>query len=331
MVLRGIDFGPIGGGSGALSFFGEGYWPHKVYKKLFPYAFCPELLTFCAKTMTLPPRRGKRYGEEGNLELAADGVSPKEWFPDCIKMGVRGFLGGYMANAVGLANMGARWLLDQEKWQKRTEPFFLSFASVEKERADVLLEAKNFRVLIEFWKDAFRAPFGLQVNISCPNTGIDMSTAAYNAEAQLDVFSELGIPLVLKFSTETPVNLICNITKHPACDAIIVSNTIMWGEGRYVEWNKLFGSKGVSPLARYGGGGLSGAPCLPEVRKVIGYLVTRRGFDKPIIASGGISRPRDIDAVKKIGARGVEVATALFTCPWGIRDLVERSHEVFPS
>lgn len=158
-----------------------------------------------------------------------------------------------------------------------------------------------------------------------------MITTACNAEAQLDVFSELGIPLVLKFSTETPVNLICNIAKHPACDAIIISNTIPWKEGRDIKWNKLFGRKGVSPLAHYGGGGLSGAPCLPEVRKVIGYLVIRRGFDKPIIASGGISRPRDIDAVKKIGVRGVEVATAVTARPWLLRNLVEHAHEVFPS
>ena len=46
MQLRGVDYGPIWAASGALGFFGEGYWFH---------TFGPSLdkLTFVAKTVTL--------------------------------------------------------------------------------------------------------------------------------------------------------------------------------------------------------------------------------------------------------------------------------------
>ena len=328
MILGGIDFGPAWAGSGALGFWGEGYRFHRLYDILCMGMFCPEKLTLTAKTTTLYPRRGKTYGEEGNMELSENGISPKHLFPDCIKIGMHGFLGGYALNAVGLAGLGAKELLARDQWQNLRAPFFLSFMSLEK-GDKAIEEMRAFKDLLKAHLPFFHAPVGLQINLSCPNAGVDLDAAAREAITALDIFSELGIPLVLKFNTLISVEVVCKICEHPACDAIIISNTIPWGkEEKKIPWTKLFGNKGESPLARYGGGGLSGAPLLPLICDWI-KAARKAGITKPINAGGGILHPRDVDRVKAAGADGISVASALMLRPWRLSRIIGRAHEVF--
>ncbi len=328
MRLRGIEFGPIWAGSGALGFFGEGYWFHSIFKMIFRDRFCPEKLTLAAKTTTRFARRGKKYKEDGNMELALDSISPKQLFPDCIKVGIRGFFRGYMLNAVGLSGPGLWTLLAMKKWQQIDKPFFISFMSLKK-GDEAIEEMVSFVLTFKPFLSEFSAPVGLQINLSCPNAGVDLEHASKEALSALDIFSELGIPLVLKFNTLISVEVVQKICEHPACDAIIISNTLPWGsKGTGVSWGSLFGSGEKSPLAKYGGGGLSGAPLLPLVCDWI-YYARKAGITKPINAGGGILHPRDVDRVKASGADGISVASVCVLRPWRLRKIVDRAHEVF--
>lgn len=326
MKLRGIDFGPVWAGSGSMGFFsGDEYWFHRHYRKVFGERFCPERLTFVAKTATLSLRRGKKFGEEGNMELADDGVSPKQRRPDCISATPLGFMGGYMLNAVGLSNMGIRWLLIQKEWQKRKDPFFLSFMPVLHDEG-MVQETRAFARILKQELLCFRAPVGLQINLSCPNAGADFGKVAGNALAVLDILSELNIPIVPKLSISTPIEAVYEISRHPACDALVCFNTIPYEKHEYVAWQKLFPFG--SPLVKYGGGGLSGAPLLPLVCERIRAL-RGQGITKPINASGGILHPRDVVSAKKAGADGISIATALVFRPWNVRAIYECAHKIF--
>src|SRR3989344_980370 len=116
MILRGVDFGRVWSASGVQAFFGEGY---PFHKKLGPLGPKFDGMTFVAKTTTLSFR-------EGNMPLEDDHTQ-EELFPSCIK--VKPFK-GVVLDAVGLSGPGARVLLASGKWQRRINPFFISFMSV---------------------------------------------------------------------------------------------------------------------------------------------------------------------------------------------------------
>lgn len=318
MILRGIDFGPAWIGSSALWFFGEGHWTHRYYSMLFGRRFCPHEFTFVAKTTTVESRLGKKYGEEGNMELNDD-FTPKQLLPDCISSK---FIAGEMLNAVGLSGPGARKLFERGEWQERTEPFFLSFMTTKKGE-EAVSQMREFNGMLWWHMCYFRAPIGLQINLSCPNAGVDLEEAARDACIALDIFAPLGIPLVLKFNVLISVDVVKKITEHPACDAILVSNTIPYGKHASIDWYS-----DVSPLAQYGGGGLSGAQLLSPVCEWI-KLARKAGITKPINAGGGILCSADVDQVKKAGADGISIATAVTLRPWRLRSILERANEVF--
>lgn len=323
LVLRGIDFGTAWLGSGAGGFFGEGYRFHKLYSTLFGGRFCPKRFTLTAKTTTIESRLGKNYGQEGNMELRSD-FTPEELFPDCIVAGLTGFYLGEMLNAVGLAGPGALQLFLRNEWQNIKQPFFLSFMTTRK-RDDAIREMEQFAKLFKAYLLCFCAPVGLQINLSCPNAGVDLEKAAQDALVALDIFAPLGIPLVLKFNVLVPVDVVKKIAEHPACDAIHISNTIPYGKiPEKIHW----WTGKVSPLAPYGGGGLSGSQLLPLVCEWV-KEARRAGITKPINAGGGVLSARDVYRLKEAGADGISIATAVALRPWRLRSILERAEEVF--
>ena len=108
---------------------------------------------------------------------------------------------------------------------------------------------------------------------------------------------------------------------HPGCDAIIMSNTIPWGQlPDRIDWKGLFGTD-VSPVAKYGGGGLSGKPLLPIVTDWIrGARV--KGVVKPIVAGGGILSKADADRMLDAGADAVELGSVAFLRPWRVQGII---------
>ena len=160
MKLREIDFGNVLGASGVQGFFGEGYWFHKAWSLFGLLDF--KSITFVAKTATLLPHKG-------NMSLTRS-YTPKNPFPGCVKIKLRR---GVMLNSIGLSNPGLGALLDTGKWQERTKPFFLSIMSLADTSQKRLEEFSIMVEMIGLCKDSFSAPFGLQINLSCPNNRHD--------------------------------------------------------------------------------------------------------------------------------------------------------------
>jgi len=303
MLLRGTNFGYVLNASGARNFDGSGWWYHRVFGWTgLDYTGS----TFVAKTTTLEARLG-------NMLLY--GLHPVEKMPDCIR--VYPWKGAAL-NAVGLSGPGADALLQSGVWQAQEKPFFLSFMSVARDTTERMSELFRFVGLLARHLP-FQAPVALQMNFSCPNVGLDPRKLITEIRESLTVAGTLGIPLVPKINVTFPQDVILALQGHQELDAIAVSNTIPWGH-ESIDWQKLFGTT-VSPLAHFGGGGLSGSPLLPLVVAWIRQL-RQMGFEKPIIGGGGILDRGDADRMVEAGADAVELGSVAMLRPWRVQGII---------
>jgi dihydroorotate dehydrogenase len=258
----------------------------------------------------------------------------KRLFPKCIVVKPRK---GVVLNSVGLSGPGARAIFEMGELQKLDKPFFLSFMSVASTKANRLAESIQFATLLGSVASEFSAPFGLQVNLSCPNTGHDPSEIAKEAWETLGVYHDLrngfNVPIVPKFNVLYPVEAVADLQRR--CDGICISNTIPWGQlPADVDWHRLFDVKvcgGVetrhSPLADLGGGGLSGRPLLPLVEEWV-KAARGRGVKLPINAGGGILHPRDVDVLAKAGADSVFLGSIAILRGWRLQATIRRAHKL---
>lgn len=327
MKLRGIEFGNVLGASGAQGFFGEGYWFHRFWK---PFGLDFTGMTFVAKTTTL-------NGREGNMPMQEDGITPREFMPRCIfpnfsrvkniPISIRMFLNGLMLNAVSLSGPGAEPLLETGRWQDLTERFFISVMSVARTAEERILEIRSFVKKLAQYMPDFKSKFGLQINISCPNVGLNIDELVYEAETHLDIASELEVALMPKFNVLTPVTVAKQIAEHPSCDALCISNTIPWGKlPERINWKKLFGTD-VSPLAEFGGGGLSSWPLLPLVEEWV-REARKIGIIMPINAGGGMLAPRDVNTLARAGASSVFLGSIASLRPWRVKATIRYANQL---
>lgn len=323
-TLRGIDFPPAMNASGARGFFGEGYWYHEPYKWL---GLSFKGIGFVSKTTTMQARLEPNKSL-GNMPMMPDGITPKEWFPKTI---ITKPLSGVALNAVGLSGPGAPDLLARLHWYVLSAtpwPWFLSFMSLEKTMDERLQELKAFVALFLPTIHAFNLPVGLEINFSCPNVSVRHASLAEEIGQALDIADELNIPVQMKLNALAPIADICEVSKHRACDAITMGNTIPWGAfPERINWQELFGSE-ISPLARFGGGGLSGPPLRPIhcqwIRNARQY-----GITKPIWGCGGVDSAEAVDEYAVAGANGVQIGTVCMLRPWQVLRIRQRAYEVF--
>ena len=311
MRIRGIDFGRVWGASGVQGFFGEGYWFHHWLR---PLGLNFDHATFVAKTGTL-------YGCKGSMPLT-DAWHPAERFPKCIKIA---WQRGYALNAVGLSGPAFVHLFETKKWQKRTLPFFISFMAIGSTPAARLDELRRFIRLFQSYRRSFITSVGLQLNYSCPNTGHDTRALVEEVEAGIREASALDIPLIPKFNISLSPEDAVRIGAHPACDGICISNTIPWGAyPEKIDWESLFGSK-ESPLACFGGGGLSGKPLFPLV---LDWVARAReaGFTKHLNAGGGILSTSDAHRMLHAGADSLSLGSVAFLRPWRVKRIIAKSN-----
>ena len=312
MKLQGIDFGNVLGASGVQGFFGEGYWFHKAYKVL---GMDLSAMTFVSKTATAHPKKG-------NMPLTKH-YTPRQLVPRCIRVRMGR---GAILNAVGLSNPGLCALLEVGEWQRRTKPFFISLTSVANTRQ---ARCREFQCMMEQLRSVrhFSAPFGVQINLSCPNIeSINFEDMIQESEEVLTIMGELGVPVMAKYGIATVwIDALVRLEDHPACDAICVSNTIPFGWPR-INWEKVWGSE-TSPLERYeyGGGGLSGAPLSRIVPRWISRL-RKAGFTKPINGGGGILHPSDVDRYHRYGASSIFLGSVVILRPWRIRAIIDHAN-----
>lgn len=326
MRLRGVEFGSVFNASGARGFAGEGYWFHRLWR---PFGLSYEGSTFVSKTTTLTPRGG-------NMVLGED-HRPARLLPDCIV--VKPF-SGVVLNAVGLSGPGLAALATGAgavgtsraaagPWAAGLPegPVVLSVMSVADTSSRRTCEVARMVSLLEPLVDALgRSRVAIQVNVSCPNVGVNPANLAAEARVYLNDVEALGVGVMVKLNAIVPVDVAVRVADHPACDAVVVSNTIPWGKlPDRIDWAGIFGTD-VSPLARYGGGGLSGAPLLPVVVDWIAEA-RRVGLRKPVVGGGGILSEGDADRVLDAGASAVELGSVSILRPWRVRGIIRHVDE----
>lgn len=307
-----IDFGNVLGASGVQGFFREGYWFHKVWK---PFGLDFAGITFVAKTATLLPHKG-------NMRLTRR-YMPKNPLPRCIR--VKPWR-GVMLNSVGLSNPGISALLGTGRWQEHTEPFLLSITSLADTSQRRLEELRIMVEMIGFCRNSFSAPFGLQINLSCPNTGHNSYELISESAKVLETASMLGVPLMPKYSiASAPIQAVLQLNGHRNCDAICVSNTLPFG-WKEIDWQSVWGST-TSPLAKYGGGGLSGRALRPLVCEWIARL-RDAGFTKPINGGGGILSPEDVKHYHNAGASSIFLGSFAVMRPWRKKAIMNQANKL---
>jgi dihydroorotate dehydrogenase len=320
MKIRGIDFGNVWAGSGSMGFFGGGYWFHKFWRwkrlKWLSWMGIDPLdlsdVCFVSTTATIDP-------VEGNMPLADD-FEPKEWFPRCIKTKWRK---AAMLNSKRFSNPGLPALLDSGRWQERKRPFWISLGSISEKPADRLRDFERMARALEPYRKQFKAPFGLQPNPSCINTGHDLRALMAESFQMLDILGSLGVPLVPKYSIEgTSARGVLQLQDSPHCDGICVSNTVSY---KYAGLGKKIWGREVSPLAHLGGGAISGPELCPMVCSWI-CQAREIGFAKYINGGGGVF---DRDAVVRFwdaDANSVYIASVIPMRPWRVKSIIDQAN-----
>jgi len=335
IALRGVRFESVIDASGVRNFHQKGYPFHLLFF-LFGLRFHGS--SFVTKTTTLLPRAG-------NMPLKKDGATPKEWVPRCI---IRNKRKKIVLNAVGLSGPGLEFLIQTGWWQRLTEPFQISVMSLAPtpNGRQAELEGIFYRLAAAKKYEHFRADWGIQVNLSCPNGGLDPNDLIDEVVPMLEM-AEKAIPqsvsLTLKFGPEAHPKSICRIARHPRCDALCFCNTLPFGKqalwtqyARPVDWKELFGTDDPtdSPMAkRFPGfaGGLSGAPLKLLVLEWV-RAVRELGIQKPIIAGGGLLSAEDAGFAFDAGADAVSFGSIAMLAPTkvasAIRDARRRARKL---
>ena len=305
------SLGRVTGASGVTNFFGDGWWYH-LYLRFIGLLFWG--MTFTAKTTTLLPRKG-------NMPLGPDGITPTERFPKCVHITPKMWWHGIVLNAVGLSGPGAQKLFDRGLWQEMRGPIILSFMSVAGTKEERLAELREFVRILRHERIHFKAKeIVLQINYSCPNTGHKLVELAGEVAEGLDCIWQAGagVLAMLKFNVGMPVEKAFAISNHPACAGICISNTIPFGTILPQEWwEKHFGTDDASksPLAEFGGGGLSGKPLLPLVEQWV-RDARKAGVKCHINAGGGILGPIGAARLFIAGADSVFLGSIAMLRPW---------------
>jgi len=326
MILQDIDFGPLWGASGVEGFFGLTGPSAEYPNQRFPRLLRPNMsgVTFVAKTTTFD-RRGKEEG--ANLELDDD-LRVHEWFPKCIASNP---FTCETVNAVGLPGPGIISLLDRGEWQKRTEPFQISFMSVAGTRSERRKENMRFVSILGARLSEFRSSaIALQRNISCPNVGLSQDDIFDEAIEALRDGSSLGIPQIVKVSAcGLDPGKVYELSTHDVCDGICLTNTFPWKSLPDQVKVSAFGSI-ESPLRRRGiqaDGGYSG-PYARRVTLLMLRLILLAGCKKPINAGGGITHPRHVREYMYAGASSVSIGTVARYRWWRIPAIVREAHQL---
>ncbi len=321
MRLRDLDVPPVFNASGALGFFGEGYWFHSFLRAL---GLTYDGAGFTAKTTTMQARLDPDK-DLGNMRLKKDGLTPQDWLPDCIKVNFRH---PWVLNAVGLSGPGAPVLFSLNRWQRMRDFKLISFMSIEPTKADRLAETSEFVGLAE--REMQEVPlWGLEINFSCPNTEVNPHDLLDEVGETFDITAGLDVPQQAKFSPIAPVETVIEACARSTCDAVVVGNTVKFNDLPNEIRSTLFGNRS-SPLAKYGGGGLSGPMITPMVCE---WIKAARGLDftKPIWAGNGLYSCRLIKQAADAGASGIHLGCAGILRPHRIKRLINFAHETFSS
>jgi dihydroorotate dehydrogenase (NAD+) catalytic subunit len=206
-----------------------------------------------------------------------------------------------MLNSIGIENPGLEGFLETKVPILRTLPCAV-IVSVEGENV------AEFCELVE-GVDGCGAAHAIEVNISCPNVGphgLRYSTDAGMAREVMGAIRPLTkLPLIAKLTPNvTRVGEIAEACESCGADAVSLVNTFV---GMAVD------ARTRKPILGTVLGGLSGPAIKPLALAKVWEVV--QAVDIPVVGMGGITRPVDAVEFLLLGARAVEVGTALFADP----------------
>lgn len=311
LTMRGRNYGSVFLSSGTVGFTGEGYPHHKK----FPWSFADFTgATPVFKTVTV-------HRNDGNMPLREDGMTPVESRPACIWVSP---VSGTTLNAVGLSNFGIEFYLPM--WKDRRGVFGISVMSIKHTAAERITEMREIaRILKQQLPQFIGHPF-LEINFSCPNVGLNSTELIGEVTTVLELAASLGIPLIPNFSVEISPAAASAISNHPACDALSIANTVKFGHlPNRINWRKLIGTE-ISPLAKFGGGGMSGPALFPLLRDWLGVARATDYRFKPLIVGGGIFSVADVKEIVHVGwplLYGIKLASVGIHRPWRVRSMIE--------
>ncbi|MFN7015733.1 MAG: HisA/HisF-related TIM barrel protein [Fimbriimonadales bacterium] len=237
--------------------------------------------TIVVKTLTLRPRKG-------NLRWYAP------W--RCVRL-----IPGGVVNAVGLTNPGIDWWI-RVCYPRMQRMGLQTVVSVFPENEE---EARAFAQKLRPLNLA-----AIELNASCPNVEHCEVDVVNHVRVIACALQEAGHPLIVKVGYDQPYVAIAQSLEGVA-EAIHAINA--------VPWRLVFGAK-PSPLARLGGGGVSGEPIRPFVREAIRRLCDSTRL--PVIAGGGIYTLQDLHELWALGARAFSIGTLFLRAPWEPNRLV---------
>jgi dihydroorotate dehydrogenase len=279
--------------SGALAFKGKGWWWERPL--LWLGLLRPELFTVVIKTLTREPRRG-------NLRW----WNPLTWLPfspwSCVR-----FLHGGSVNKVGLTNKGIEWWcrkvgprLDFEKF-----PLVGSIFGDERELVEMAEMLNPFALV------------GLEVNVSCPNTGHAIEQAETVVSIVKAVKRVSRHPIIVKVSVDQDYVTIAHQLEGVA-EAVSLNS---------VPWKTAFPKGEPTPLAILekkvggGGGGVSGKPAQKWNWRAVAAIALDSSL--PVIGPS-IMEFEDIEQLRLLGARAYSFGAIHLRTPWKPTAIVER-------
>lgn len=267
--------------SGALAFDGRGWWWEQPLR--WAGLLDPSLFASVIKTLTLPPRRGNY----------------RWWKPwDCVRLIPDG-----AANAFGLTNPGFYWWYENVGPNVNSKKIALmgSILGTPKELAEMAEKSNNLDLV------------GQEVNISCPNTSDDLlSNAMLAVESCRVVKKKSRHPVIAKLSVAHDIPTIVKIiTEEKLAEAFSINS---------VPWSVVFPGK-KSPLAKYGGGGVSGKAAQPFTWELVHRL--KHLTDIPVIGPG-VWDFDDMAKLRAIGASAISCGSIFLKYPWRPTNFVRR-------
>ncbi|MFN8177950.1 MAG: dihydroorotate dehydrogenase [bacterium] len=213
-----------------------------------------------------------------------------------------------MLNSIGLENAGIDHFLAHEWPKLREEPCLVVLSIAASTRDDY----------VEMCAKAERAGgvAAIEINLSCPNVKEGGRTFGGDPGAVESILrgcrKETSAFLLAKLTPNADPVPIAKGAEAGGADGISLINTLL-GLAVDVERRR--------PLLAMGMGGLSG-PAVKPVALAMTYQVCR-ATRLPVIGLGGIATWRDAIEFLLVGARAIQVGTALFSNPRAMQEIAE--------
>jgi hypothetical protein len=208
-----------------------------------------------------------------------------------------------------------------------TDPFFIFLSLTGTTSEARLSELREAISLIRNSRERFPAPFALVISIGSSATSEDASAYVQEFSVLIKEASTVDVPLVAEVSLLAAPETAADIMRDPNVEALFVSDSILWTD-LPPRAQKVFFRRSTSPFSTRGGGRVFGKYLSPLVVEWVAQL--RRQFvQKPIITGAGVLRPRDVDALKAVGASAITLTAARLIRPWNIFRITLRAKRVF--